>query len=124
MHVVVHRHVVLDFAVIADGDFIPDEHVLAHGNVLTDSGPAAYVHEVPYAGAITYLRAFINDRAGVNAYRHNAPLLFQERMIITGQTSRGCIANMRHRLDSHSVLDRKSTRLNSSHVRISYAVFC
>src|SRR5690554_7507337 len=24
----------------------------------------------------------------------------------------------------HSPLDRKSTRLNSSHVRISYAVFC
>src|SRR5436305_10192986 len=24
----------------------------------------------------------------------------------------------------HRVLDRKSTRLNSSHVRISYAVFC
>src|SRR5690606_41980178 len=24
----------------------------------------------------------------------------------------------------HSVLDRKSTRLNSSHVKISYAVFC
>src|SRR5690606_39820076 len=25
---------------------------------------------------------------------------------------------------SHSGLDRKSTRLNSSHVKISYAVFC
>src|SRR3989442_8283483 len=25
---------------------------------------------------------------------------------------------------SNTVLDRKSTRLNSSHVRISYAVFC
>src|SRR5690606_41987264 len=24
----------------------------------------------------------------------------------------------------HAVLDRKSTRLNSSHVKISYAVFC
>src|SRR5436305_11881366 len=26
--------------------------------------------------------------------------------------------------DAKSILDRKSTRLNSSHVRISYAVFC
>src|SRR5215813_13040943 len=26
--------------------------------------------------------------------------------------------------DRHTVIDRKSTRLNSSHVRISYAVFC
>src|SRR5436305_13234216 len=30
----------------------------------------------------------------------------------------------RHRADDVSGLDRKSTRLNSSHVRISYAVFC
>src|SRR3712207_8960711 len=28
------------------------------------------------------------------------------------------------RLDSHAALDRKSTRLNSSHANISYAVFC
>src|SRR5690606_42152465 len=26
--------------------------------------------------------------------------------------------------DDHAQLDRKSTRLNSSHVKISYAVFC
>src|SRR5271165_6608223 len=26
--------------------------------------------------------------------------------------------------ESHSIADRKSTRLNSSHVKISYAVFC
>src|SRR3989442_8937521 len=28
------------------------------------------------------------------------------------------------RLFTHFLIDRKSTRLNSSHVRISYAVFC
>src|SRR5690554_2259489 len=109
MHVVVHRHVVLDFAVVADGDFIPDEHVLAHGNVLTDSGPAAYVYKVPYARTINYLCAFVYNRAGVNAYRHIAPLLLQERIIITGQSSRRGIANMRHRLDSHSVLFQTKT---------------
>src|SRR5690554_7769403 len=27
-------------------------------------------------------------------------------------------------VDIHTSIDRKSTRLNSSHVRISYAVFC
>src|SRR5690606_40797574 len=27
-------------------------------------------------------------------------------------------------LNSHDIVDRKSTRLNSSHVKISYAVFC
>src|SRR5207302_6741772 len=29
-----------------------------------------------------------------------------------------------HELDRFEPLDRKSTRLNSSHVKISYAVFC
>src|SRR5436305_10798632 len=37
-------------------------------------------------------------------------------------------ARMRHRVDERELVgelrDRKSTRLNSSHVRISYAVFC
>src|SRR3954453_14345133 len=31
---------------------------------------------------------------------------------------------MRQNLKDYNVTDRKSTRLNSSHVRISYAVFC
>src|SRR5690554_5051499 len=70
MHVVVHRDVVLDFAVIADGNFISDEHVLAHGDVFADSGPAAYVHEVPYAGTITYLGSFVYDGTGVDTYGH------------------------------------------------------
>src|SRR3712207_8355737 len=30
----------------------------------------------------------------------------------------------RQRLDAHGSRDRKSTRLNSSHANISYAVFC
>src|SRR5690554_7598981 len=33
-------------------------------------------------------------------------------------------ADARQRINDHLCLDRKSTRLNSSHVRISYAVFC
>src|SRR3712207_8451536 len=31
---------------------------------------------------------------------------------------------MRHRLSIGTIVDRKSTRLNSSHAHISYAVFC
>src|SRR2546430_7145448 len=34
------------------------------------------------------------------------------------------VAGRGHSLDSESVRDRKSTRLNSSHSQISYAVFC
>src|SRR3989442_7527081 len=33
-------------------------------------------------------------------------------------------SKLRHRAIRSPALDRKSTRLNSSHVRISYAVFC
>src|SRR3712207_8361749 len=33
-------------------------------------------------------------------------------------------ASLRERLDTESIADRKSTRLNSSHANISYAVFC
>src|SRR5690606_41383216 len=33
-------------------------------------------------------------------------------------------ALVRHPGETHTIGDRKSTRLNSSHVKISYAVFC
>src|SRR5690554_7335225 len=42
-----------------------------------------------------------------------------------GDTTEDSIAMLRKERDYVNVLlDRKSTRLNSSHVRISYAVFC
>src|SRR5690606_41547432 len=34
------------------------------------------------------------------------------------------LARIRARIDAGDYTDRKSTRLNSSHVKISYAVFC
>src|SRR2546430_13015287 len=34
------------------------------------------------------------------------------------------VVEVDHEADAHEVLDRKSTRLNSSHSQISYAVFC
>src|SRR5690625_3490977 len=50
---------------------------------------------------------------------------------VTGLQEEGVAATVKHfpghgdtSLDSHLALDRKSTRLNSSHVAISYAVFC
>src|SRR5215813_14714303 len=52
--------------------------------------------------------------------------LFRSRM--ASLTQAGHVAVMfvpqYHRLKLHAIRDRKSTRLNSSHVRISYAVFC
>src|SRR5690606_41462772 len=40
-----------------------------------------------------------------------------------GPRRRGVVDNLVQR-DRVDVIDRKSTRLNSSHVKISYAVFC
>src|SRR3712207_8154798 len=40
-----------------------------------------------------------------------------------GQRDR-VLERLRRSLPEHGVIDRKSTRLNSSHANISYAVFC
>src|SRR5690625_5433269 len=42
----------------------------------------------------------------------------------TGKTCAFLVALMNHLLTKPARADRKSTRLNSSHVAISYAVFC
>src|SRR5690606_39947355 len=39
-------------------------------------------------------------------------------------TSQSIFASLKHQEDTVKSVDRKSTRLNSSHVKISYAVFC
>src|SRR3989442_1030012 len=45
--------------------------------------------------------------------------------IITGSDAVGCLQpGLQNRLLNAVKRDRRSTRLNSSHVRISYAVFC
>src|SRR3989442_4987120 len=46
-------------------------------------------------------------------------LEFAPELVVVGASD--CVEPLRARVDA---LDRKSTRLNSSHVRISYAVFC
>src|SRR5256884_3203220 len=40
------------------------------------------------------------------------------------QTTRAVVIDQGEQLDARGALDRKSTRLNSSHGYISYAVFC
>src|SRR3989442_10313557 len=41
-----------------------------------------------------------------------------------GVHDRAAVPHVRRQTAARSCTDRKSTRLNSSHVRISYAVFC
>src|SRR5690554_7781088 len=53
--------------------------------------------------------------------------MFYVDSIEVNKLVQGTIHNMLSRLDPYTEYyseDRKSTRLNSSHVRISYAVFC
>src|SRR5690554_7629504 len=60
------------------------------------------------------------------------PLLFKRKKQEPATTNLACLFDIdvyRPRIDREPLLanicrDRKSTRLNSSHVRISYAVFC
>src|SRR3712207_8044592 len=40
------------------------------------------------------------------------------------ETNPESIFNMKHEQEQYEKVDRKSTRLNSSHANISYAVFC
>src|SRR3989442_3232595 len=45
-------------------------------------------------------------------------------LIVTNELKQRAVNFVRSGLARYVDLDRKSTRLNSSHVRISYAVFC
>src|SRR5439155_21485840 len=67
----------------------------------------------------------VRDSARVTVL-HNG-VLVQDNTIVTGWTVHGRRAHYQphpDRLPLCSTVDRKSTRLNSSHVAISYAVFC
>src|SRR5256885_12729790 len=77
---------------------------------------------------------FFNDTATTEIYTlslHDAlPILVYCRWLIVGELRllfgvrlSGC-QRVDPRLQCVAVLDRKSTRLNSSHLVISYAVFC
>src|SRR5437667_5788260 len=52
--------------------------------------------------------------------------IHRERRAACAESSAGAVLTQRRRHDAHGVSrqDRKSTRLNSSHITISYAVFC
>src|SRR5947209_13016026 len=61
------------------------------------------------------ITAFVSRRAGVLKSAHE-PLQPQERA--------GLVKGLRAIVAALETADRKSTRLNSSHANISYAVFC
>src|SRR3712207_8271972 len=71
---------------------------------------------------------FFNDTATTEIYTlslHDAlPILAQRSAVRTARASAALQREMRALQMRQERLDRKSTRLNSSHANISYAVFC
>src|SRR3989442_2013844 len=70
---------------------------------------------------------FFNDTATTEIYTlslHDALPIYQQRRRGVEIRDRGPLGVGARAAQCHAERDRKSTRLNSSHVRISYAVFC
>src|SRR5690625_5404069 len=71
----------------------------------------------PCQESFTRMTAYVSPAAGdiadVTAYMNHL-----------GQAARAAATRMRRASTAEKNRDRKSTRLNSSHVAISYAVFC
>src|SRR3712207_8876560 len=64
-------------------------------------------------------------RSFVTAGAHGLALASGEQLVVGGQRGRGpAVAGPLADGGHPAGLDRKSTRLNSSHANISYAVFC
>src|SRR5690606_28203889 len=57
-------------------------------------------------------------------YTHIPSQRWPHPLVGTVFTLRKGIQKLKAYIDRHRIEDRKSTRLNSSHVKISYAVFC
>src|SRR3989442_3012752 len=71
----------------------------------------------------TLFRSVLADLEKLNGHRHHdveAAEILRPPSLADEIERQILVAELVHRMDP----DRKSTRLNSSHVRISYAVFC
>src|SRR5438132_6078893 len=75
----------------------------------------------------TLFRSIIIVRSDVDVVQHNSEKFrpdINEQLPGTAHDSPRALAAIDHQQDSVNHGDRKSTRLNSSHTVISYAVFC
>src|SRR5688572_33512554 len=82
--------------------------------------PRSYVFGC-FSGRFFSYFFFFNDTATTEIYT----LSLHDALPISGKPARsGCTDKSMIRKRAKRFLDRKSTRLNSSHSQISYAVFC
>src|SRR5207247_10444008 len=98
----------------------PPPYTPALHDALPISGatPCASASRKPPATARLYPAAMLRkSRRRLSEYCHRVQLMITPLRIAPSQVGD-------HELDAVAILDRKSTRLNSSHEWISYAVFC
>src|SRR3712207_8083828 len=88
-------------------------HILFNATATTDFYPLSLHNALPIYGHDPRSRG---DRA--------LPALVAEMGALRRRSARGAAAAARRTARERRVRDRKSTRLNSSHANISYAVFC
>src|SRR5690554_634160 len=93
-------------------------------DLLSDSGLGREMHVIVGQGQLDAVlrttpedrRHFIEEAAGILKHRKRKEKALRKLEAMQ--------ANLTRLTDLTAEIDRKSTRLNSSHVRISYAVFC
>src|SRR2546426_9294199 len=76
---------------------------------------------------LTCVFFFFNDTATTEIYTlslHDALPISEPSSVATRARCRGPVPSLDQEAPSRRARDRKSTRLNSSHLVISYAVFC
>src|SRR5206468_196749 len=114
--------------ILEDAGVKPDRVVIGHLGNLVDAN--VYVHK-----AICRRGAFVGfDRQGGNNDAQQVPMVmalieagFADHLMFSADASGGYAKTMTvflPKLKAAGMRDRKSTRLNSSHDQISYAVFC
>src|SRR5690554_2563916 len=97
-------------------------HTVLRGDEI-ESFPMEIVGVVEGSGPVRHfiLIKFTGERPGISAGMSGSPVFIENRL--AGAVGYG-FTNADPRYGLETPIDRKSTRLNSSHVRISYAVFC
>src|SRR5437868_10751254 len=109
------------------GTHSPDSVEPPSANPTSSAPAAASRQEEPPLSAILDPVELINQirQLPPSEWPYGAPQEVQAKML-KPHPPKAWIFEIDVRTDagSHSLIDRKSTRLNSSHVSISYAVFC
>src|SRR5207249_12094683 len=96
------------------------DHCLVPRSRRGGTGPARYCEQLPDQRA----RARLGHRRPRAPPRRDLAGALSRVSVEIGQKARRTLTLTPDHVATYAKLDRKSTRLNSSHVSISYAVFC